>query len=124
MHQRWEKTIKRFENFFHLVMKSVAHYLFQCILWFTLIKKVIKTGHVRRISEVFNGSGTNQYLYFPLILSYFCRTSENPKAPSFKGQPEFPSVRNNPGFIGLEKKHTGLRCVFVSGILGPNSTPF
>ena len=70
MHQRWEKTIKRFENFFHLVMKSVAHYLFQCILWFTLIIKVTKTGHVRKISKVFDGSGTNQYLYFPLILSY------------------------------------------------------
>ena len=84
MHQRWEKTIKRFENYFHLVMKSVAHYLFQCILWFALIIKVRKTGHVRKISKVFNGSGTNQYLYFPLIWPYFCRTSENPKAPSLK----------------------------------------
>ena len=92
-------------------MKSVAHYLFQCILWFTLIKKVIKTGHVRRISEVFNGSGTNQYLYFPLILSYFCRTSENPKAPSFKGQPEFPSVRNNPGFNPGKKPYWFKVCI-------------
>ena len=67
MHQRWEKTIKRFENYFHLVMKSVAHYLFQCILWFALIIKVRKTGHIRKISKVFNGSGTNQYLYASLI---------------------------------------------------------
>ena len=84
MHQRWEKTIKRFENYFHLVMKSVAHYLFQCILWFALIIKVRKTGHIRKISKVFNGSGTNQYLYASLIWSYFCRTSKNPKAPSLK----------------------------------------